>query len=564
MAGANREQLGEWLSAYLDGELDAQQSHEIEQFLREDADAQQLLQELRLTVDAVSSLPRHAAPDSIVADIQSHVERSELIGDFDHPGPGAGTGRSPLRALLSSAAVLVAVVGGWWYMTLDQAPTGDVVAPSMGREELAQRTDGEVGGRGGARVASRTRSATKLIPERDMESAAPARHSFGDAALLASASFDQKLRAGLGSASVRSHRFKNETVRLRVTVEDAQQRDAVTKRVADYLSGAKIKDLAVAAKPGAEYFFHGVPKKNFVETEQRQFLVRTSRKRVDGLLGSLGPGTSRVALTSGPVVIHGWDPARGALQGLWAEETKLASADDVSGKELASTPSKPVAEGVSKPAAGPPGDREGPFAALLQIVGLPDQIATDEEGEASSDTPADAVTIEPGSTYVMRDRDAATKVASARRGKAAVTESEESEHGGPSVFGGGDGSRKLDDRKTKKKVERSSEASSLVHKRLAALEASRKRGQKVPKAVGAKGRHASARPAGPRSAAAPVSFARVARLDTELEPFVTFVVQITVAPSSYPPKANAVKATRPAKPKHDGKETSNGNGDSHR
>ncbi|MGB2987736.1 MAG: hypothetical protein WBE26_17860, partial [Phycisphaerae bacterium] len=106
MAGIDRGQLGELLSAYIDGELDAEHVKSVERILREDAGARHLLEELRGTVNIVSSLPRHSAPGSIAEDVQFQVERSELLGDPDSQPATATGGRSGLPALLSMAAVL--------------------------------------------------------------------------------------------------------------------------------------------------------------------------------------------------------------------------------------------------------------------------------------------------------------------------------------------------------------------------------------------------------------------------------------------------------------------------
>ena len=62
MSDIDREQLGEWLSAYLDGELSEEQTTVVERLLREDASARQSLDALRRASELVPSLPRHAAP----------------------------------------------------------------------------------------------------------------------------------------------------------------------------------------------------------------------------------------------------------------------------------------------------------------------------------------------------------------------------------------------------------------------------------------------------------------------------------------------------------------------
>ena len=84
------ERLGEQLSAYLDGELSEQEKALVERALREDAGARRLLDELRRMAANVESLPRHAAPDSILEDVRFQLERSELLGDSIEDGVERG------------------------------------------------------------------------------------------------------------------------------------------------------------------------------------------------------------------------------------------------------------------------------------------------------------------------------------------------------------------------------------------------------------------------------------------------------------------------------------------
>ena len=75
MTGREREQLGEDLSAYLDGELAAERAQEVERLLSESAEARALLEELRGVSAQLGALPRVLAPDAVTSTIVSQAER---------------------------------------------------------------------------------------------------------------------------------------------------------------------------------------------------------------------------------------------------------------------------------------------------------------------------------------------------------------------------------------------------------------------------------------------------------------------------------------------------------
>ena len=112
MAKLDKEQIGELLSAYLDGELDEREVRLVERILQENDSARRLLDELRTTADLVASLPRHAAPQSMAHDLNLRLERSELLGDSEGLPDAVGQRWSSLGSWLSMAAMLVLVVGG--------------------------------------------------------------------------------------------------------------------------------------------------------------------------------------------------------------------------------------------------------------------------------------------------------------------------------------------------------------------------------------------------------------------------------------------------------------------
>jgi hypothetical protein len=199
MASIDREQLGEWLSAYLDGELTAEESARVVQLLRDDAQARQMLAEMQALSEMVGALPRRSAPDSILEDVQRHMERDELIGDSDEAaGPVAGGGFR-LRHLATAAMIGLVFIGGVWVYTtvtrqggawdrvvFEPPPAGDqpemmdepLTAPAgeTGAATKDRSAGGPVVGRGavedGAAERERTTAATRSAPP---PTASPAR-----------------------------------------------------------------------------------------------------------------------------------------------------------------------------------------------------------------------------------------------------------------------------------------------------------------------------------------------------------------------------------------------------
>ncbi|MCH7885381.1 MAG: hypothetical protein IIC01_09035, partial [Planctomycetes bacterium] len=211
MSNLSREQLGEWLSAYLDGELDEQQTRLVERTLREDETARRLLEELRQTVAAVSSLPRHAAPSSIHEQIQLHLERGELLGDLPSSTPRSMARGAPRLRRLSLAAMLALTIGGGVWIASDRwrqdavvrkdvlalARTKQPLEPSpieMDRPEAVR-----------SKKIRKRRAAARPVAEPAIEGAT-----------FAAASTD-----------VMTQRFDKEPFRLRITTRDERERDAV-------------------------------------------------------------------------------------------------------------------------------------------------------------------------------------------------------------------------------------------------------------------------------------------------------------------------------------------------
>lgn len=71
----------EQLTAYLDGELNAQERREVENLLRRDPQAAALLESLRQVSNSVAALPRELAPTGLSAAVQERLARRTLLDD---------------------------------------------------------------------------------------------------------------------------------------------------------------------------------------------------------------------------------------------------------------------------------------------------------------------------------------------------------------------------------------------------------------------------------------------------------------------------------------------------
>ncbi len=314
MAESDREQLGEWLSAYIDGELSPEETKQVERFLREDAEARRTLHELRRTVNLVSSLPRHPAPDSVAEDVRVHIERSALLGDSGQSPIVAGGRRSPALALLAAAAAVALVAIGLPIMTGNRQPGPD-------SEKVALAPEGKDSGHRLAETPDLSHGGRALEVANSKEEPPDAERK-----ILDSATLDQKLQAGKTLTCIREHRFSNEPVRLQVTVADAAQRDAVEMRLVSYLAergaielGTTDMDGKKSGTPVHGFVYRGDAGRNAFEPAQRQVLVRATRRQLDGMIEELDRVASpedKVALTSGPVSVEGLRGVQAALTGV--------------------------------------------------------------------------------------------------------------------------------------------------------------------------------------------------------------------------------------------------------
>jgi len=346
MAGFSQDQLGELLSAYLDGELDERDTRLVERILQEDGAARALFAELRATIEVVHSLPRHAAPESIQEDLRLRLERSELLGD---PGDAPVVrGRRVLTSgrRLSMAAMigLVVVAGAYFFRDWDaglQRPAGEraVVASKEVDDETKQGPAG--GGEAAARegVASRRRHsdvASEDLSEGAKRPPAPGRRvgpadrretvladAWTDAETSASL-LKRKLTPATASRSLRRHDFDGEPVRISVDVADDAGRSATMAALLEGLRRRRVPEVSAMSvlrsrneqTASGSFFYRGKAGANFKADGSDRVLVSLPASDLEDLLDDLvrPSAVKGVSLKAGPLVVRGENETRTALR----------------------------------------------------------------------------------------------------------------------------------------------------------------------------------------------------------------------------------------------------------
>lgn len=400
MSKLDREQIGELLSAYLDGETGQRETQLVENLLREDESARQELQELRNTIDLVGDLPRHAAPPSIAEDLRDRMERRALLGSSETSPVVVGQGGAPRGAWVSIAAMigLVAIVGVWFLR--DRGTAGRHVdrlaqvdhakRPDTFRDDLEVKASRRKLKKERSRVRtspplSRNAPAVALRKERTStrrsKPVAP-RSRLQDRAAVASAEEDAaprphqtvrpdaKRARAVNAATLRTQAFAHEPLRLRIGVADGAHRDEAVRSLVALMDRQRIAPLGTRPREDAKeastigrFYYRGTPGINYDDADTAQMLVRVASrdlpKLVDGLTQSTG--TEHVSLVAGPFVFDGLEETR----------STLLSASEYGSARTTDAPSKPKSSGgrfaeknAGKPAASPS------FDVLLEMLGV--------------------------------------------------------------------------------------------------------------------------------------------------------------------------------------------------
>lgn len=311
----NREQLSELLSAYVDGEVTASEKAQVEQVLRSDAGARRLYEEFKRTSAAVAALPRHAAPPGLASDLDSQLERVQLLSGFKggRNQPTRSAWVTPLRA----AAMLMLTVGAGWWFVARQGPT-----PKTEKVTIVD----------GADDSART---TRSVAATGVTSASGS-----------VADVETRLAAGEDPVLLVSQPFDPEPIRLTVVAKDTAERDSLYRQLTTQLAQAQTENLAHRkANPSGKggdigaFYLEGQLGSNYLDPQQRQVLVRQPIERVESLVDNVSSQVrvpqEQVALRAGPVTAQGPEKSRELIQLLNEKQTDA------------------VAEGKAKPAEEP-------------------------------------------------------------------------------------------------------------------------------------------------------------------------------------------------------------------
>ncbi len=134
-----KDKLGEQLSAYLDGELTAAETAEVEGRIARDPQARELLDELRRTVEAVQALPRRLAPSDLGDGVSGCIEHARLVDRREPPAHALRRARRSVWGMLASAAVVIFAVGGgyWAFQRMGNAPSRNEPRLALKQREAA-------------------------------------------------------------------------------------------------------------------------------------------------------------------------------------------------------------------------------------------------------------------------------------------------------------------------------------------------------------------------------------------------------------------------------------------
>lgn len=318
MSDMDRDQLGQLLSAHLDGELDDRERAFVDRLLESDDEVRAWYDSLRLTVTAVGAMPRHGAPSGMSDDVRELVERQALLGDGGAQRSSPRM-RVPWLGITSAAAVFIAAAlvginqfGNWFGRTgvatqFAQGPT-QRSAPATLQNPVAEGS-GKMAHNESKKLAAATKS-TK-----------------------ADESLEAKLEAGADREAVLAHHFSDESVVLTLALANKGSIDQTARRVTAYLAQAKISNVASDAVPAASlrsspFYVQGRSGINYDDAGERQLLVRVPvavlGKLVDQVTSGETPG-EQVALKAGSLRFDGRAAVRDTFRQLEPKPTALAA-----------------------------------------------------------------------------------------------------------------------------------------------------------------------------------------------------------------------------------------------
>lgn len=330
---------GELLSAYLDGELAPQERQAVEWLLRDSAEARAGLEQLKAVREGLLALPRRCAPQDLASSISAELEREALLGELRPAGRGEGSSRSAVWSVFAAAAVLAFASLLWWQLDRwgrpttpdDQlvsapggraAPTLQDLAESLSeRSESAKLTEKQAleDSAALARKSADPRWSGAAQPDREGSDAkrGPVPSPLTER-LLASASLAQKIEAGVGVETLRTHHFDTESAQLTIECTSDEQRTDVLRTLVKALKDTGAVNLAMTDEvPAGPAFAEGKLGVNYSIAEEKQLIVRLPAQQWKGVLDTVekSAADARPEMRSGLVVGKGWTSAQTLLAG---------------------------------------------------------------------------------------------------------------------------------------------------------------------------------------------------------------------------------------------------------
>lgn len=244
----------EQLTAYLDGELSAQERLEVEALIARDPGAASLLNSLRQVAESVAALPREAAPTDLPAAVQDRLARRALLGGQDSTRVDLPPLVMWMNRLAVAACLALVCTAGWLGMqrqrvmapanrpnvnelvlnppeSTPQAPPSNEIDAASGTTTPADARLGMIGGASQPQPAAPT--ATMLAV------------AFKDAG-----EFERKLmKTGVSNFDLQAADLSSFSNRVVIDAENAEARDKIVKAVEKFATGNSIPDANAERLP---------------------------------------------------------------------------------------------------------------------------------------------------------------------------------------------------------------------------------------------------------------------------------------------------------------------------
>lgn len=257
--------LHERLSAYVDGELDAEDTRAVENLLRESEEARAALRRLERATGLLRELPRHAAPPTIAEDILARIERQALLDDPTVPGLTVPSrGRAGLWRWSMAAGLVLSVTAGMWaFTTLRRDYRERQTSVAMATRESEERPSSKMAAKDSERETGllNRRTETHRTSRTPVSTTPPGarRNGIAGAKTPTPEALDHTTTTGAdhsrtpatkGKVPEDTQEFRRESrtsARLRIEVADARQRDLVVDQLSKQLQAASVPPVSELA-----------------------------------------------------------------------------------------------------------------------------------------------------------------------------------------------------------------------------------------------------------------------------------------------------------------------------